>query len=98
MNYTLINAACEDVLPGEYWKSVDLILTSPPYDGMRTYAGEGDVVLDPMAGSGTTISAAIELKRKAVGIEISKEYCEGTHKRLELEHGGMFDFSGAKSV
>ena len=39
MDYQLINADCADVLPGIYEGKVDLILTSPPYDGMRTYSG-----------------------------------------------------------
>ncbi len=38
-DYTLINDACENVLPGEYKNKVDLILTSPPYDLMRSYQG-----------------------------------------------------------
>jgi DNA modification methylase len=36
----------------------------------------GDVVLDPFAGSGTTLIAALKLKRKAIGIDISKKYVE----------------------
>ncbi len=37
---------------------------------------EGDLVLDPFAGSGTTLWVAKRLNRKAVGYEISDEYCE----------------------
>jgi hypothetical protein len=36
----------------------------------------GDVVLDPFAGSGTTLSVADFLKRKWFGFEMNKEYCE----------------------
>jgi site-specific DNA-methyltransferase (adenine-specific) len=35
---------------------------------------EGDVVLDPYCGSGTTCIAALELNRKSIGIEVSDEY------------------------
>lgn len=38
------------------------------------FTDEGDVVIDPVAGSGSTLIAAIELRRKAYGFEIKKEY------------------------
>jgi site-specific DNA-methyltransferase (adenine-specific) len=44
---------------------------------------EGDTVLDPFCGSGTTLIAAHQLHRKYIGIEISPEYCEIAKKRLE---------------
>lgn len=40
-------------------------------------------VLDPFMGSGTTLVAAKKLGKKAVGIEISKEYCDIAIKRIE---------------
>jgi len=44
---------------------------------------EGDVVLDPFCGSGTTCMAAKMLKRRYIGIELSPEYHEIAMKRIE---------------
>jgi site-specific DNA-methyltransferase (adenine-specific) len=43
---------------------------------------EGDVILDPFNGSGTTGVVAKELKRKYIGIDMNKEYLELTLKRI----------------
>jgi DNA modification methylase len=41
-----------------------------------------DVVLDPFMGSGTTGLAAVQLKRKFVGIELNREYLDMASSRL----------------
>lgn len=43
---------------------------------IKLYTDEGDVVLDPFLGSGTTAIAAIKLNRKFIGIEKVKKYYE----------------------
>ena len=43
-------------------------------DHIRTWTNPGDLVIDPMAGSGTTLRAAVDLQRRAVGIEIHEPY------------------------
>ncbi len=41
---------------------------------IKTFTDDGDVVIDPVAGSGTTLIAAENLNRKAYGFEIKKDF------------------------
>ena len=45
-------------------------------------SNDGDVVLDPFMGSGTTGVAALELNRKFIGFEISEDYVKIANKRI----------------
>jgi DNA modification methylase len=44
---------------------------------------EGDTVLDPFSGSGTTLLAALSLNRRAIGFDISDKYVGLTNRRLK---------------
>jgi len=50
---------------------------------IRVSSNEGDLVLDPFAGSGTTLAVAKKLNRRFLGFEISPEYTEQVRRRLD---------------
>ena len=56
-----------------------------PYKHIQTWTNQGDVVLDPFAGSGTTLLAARDLNRKYIGIEMSEKYHKMINIRLETD-------------
>ena len=64
-------AAHPAVFPPQLARNHILIWTNP-----------GDLVIDPMVGNGTTLRAAADLGRRAIGIEINPEYCELIRRRM----------------
>lgn len=50
---------------------------------------EGDLILDPFCGSGTTCVAAKLLGRNYIGIDISEEYCEIARQRIKAVETGV---------
>lgn len=51
-------------------------------DHILSWSNEGDVVLDPFIGSGTTAKMALLNSRNFIGFEISKEYCKIANERI----------------
>lgn len=64
-------------------------------DHILSWSNEGDLVLDPFSGSGTTCKMAKINQRNFIGIDISKEYCDIAERRLEkVNNHKITDFFG----
>jgi site-specific DNA-methyltransferase (adenine-specific) len=50
---------------------------------------EGDLVVDPFSGSGTTLRVCQQLNRRAIGIEVNPDYVARTKERLGMEFAGF---------
>ncbi len=57
---------------------------------IKLFTQEGDTVLDPFAGSGTTLTVAQKMKRNSIGIEILPEYHEMMLKEIETVKNFLF--------
>lgn len=55
---------------------------------LEHFSKEGDLILDPFMGSGTTAIACIKTKRNYIGFEINQEYINISNKRIE-EHSKL---------
>jgi DNA modification methylase len=71
------------------WNHPAMFPMGLPTHIITTFSSAGNTILDPFLGSGTTLVAAKQLNRRAIGIEIEEKYCEIAAKRLSQE---VFDF------
>ncbi|HEY1859400.1 MAG TPA: site-specific DNA-methyltransferase [Gemmataceae bacterium] len=64
------------------------------YRLVRMFSFQGDTVVDPFLGTGTTMLAAMKTRRNSVGVEVDPAYCRMAYKRLEAEGESLFEKSG----
>src|SRR5262249_52380581 len=57
---------------------------------VRMFSFVGDTVLDPFAGTGTTVIAAAQHERPAIGVEIDAAYLRSAQQRIETELPTLF--------
>jgi DNA modification methylase len=59
-------------------------------DHIISWSNPGDIVLDPMCGSGTTLKMAKQTGRQFIGIDVSEKYCDIARKRVEGAQPPLF--------
>lgn len=87
-----------DTCPSNFWDDISIpywsMAENTPHPAQKpekllaklilASSSEGDLVLDPFLGSGSTAVTAAKLNRHFIGIERSEQYCVWAQKRLEM--------------
>jgi len=58
---------------------------------IKLFTREGDIVLDPFMGSGTTLFVANRMRRNSIGIDIIPEYCEIVRNKINYVQYSLFE-------
>lgn len=81
-----------NVLPGSSLeKEIAAFPEELPYRIIKLFSYKGETVLDPFAGSGTTMKVAKQLGRNSIGIEIKKSLIPIIKKKLGFEEQLIYD-------
>lgn len=88
--------------PGDVWEFSHVHYCQESRTGHPTQKPEGlmermvlastnvnDLVIDPFAGSGTTLRVCQQLNRRSIGIELNSDYCDLVKKRLAVPFTGF---------
>lgn len=92
------NGNFRNTFPSNFWDDISIPYWSMPENTAHptqkpekllakiilASSNDGDVILDPFLGSGSTSVTAKKLNRKYVGIEQNEQYCVWAEKRLEM--------------
>lgn len=65
---------------------------------VRMFSFQGDTVLDPFCGTGTTMLAALKCSRNSIGIEIDPAYCRMAARRMLDENQNLFSSSSFECI
>ena len=77
-----------NVMPGSSLeKDIAAFPEELPYRAIKLFSYKDEVILDPFAGSGTTMKKARELGRNSIGIEIKKSLAPIIKKKLGFDNG-----------